>query len=139
MSGSILSLPQVWELEGGYALRLLSAREEMEVRSQGEALAGEERDRALCVNACLIARALTKRGKAVFDGGSGVLEALTAGQIADLARQWGEFDRRCNPSAWEERAVEQAKKGWSTRLASAFSGACSRLLGRCPPRRGPGR
>ena len=119
MSGSILSLPQVWELEGGYALRLLSAREEMEVRSQGEALAGEERDRALC--------------------GSGVLEALTAGQIADLARQWGEFDRRCNPSAWEERAVEQAKKGWSTRLASAFSGACSRLLGRCPPRRGPGR
>jgi len=139
MSGHILSLPQVWELEGGYALRLLSAREEMEVRAQGEALAGEERDRALCVNACLIARALSKGGKAAFADGEAVLEALTAGQIADLARKWGELDRRYDPSALREEAVEETKKAWSTRLMSAFSGACSKRSGRSRPRSGPGR
>jgi len=133
--GGLLSLPRTKQLENGWTVRLLSAREELEVRREGEALAGEERDGALCANACLLARALLRDGKAVFSDGEAVLEAFSAGQIAALARQWAEFDRACDPAPWDGEAVDRAKKDWSTRLMSAFNGACSRLLGRCPPRR----
>lgn len=136
MRGGLLSLPQVWELEGGYALRLLSAREELEARAQGEALAEGDRDRALWVNASLISHALLKKGRQVFPDAGAVVDALTAGQIDELAGKWGEFDRVCNPSALSEKAVDEAKKDLSTRLMSAFNGACSRLLGRCPGRSG---
>lgn len=139
MRGGLLALPRERELGHGLSLWLLSAREELECRREGEELAGEERDRALCANACLVARTLRKDGKAAFESGAEVLERLTAGQIGLLARKWGEFDRECDPAPWDERAVAEAKKGWSTRLMSAFSGVCSRLLGRFPRRSGPGR
>ena len=64
----------------------------------------------------------------MFGSGREVLERLTAGQIARLAGQWGEFDRECDPGPWEEKAVDEAKKGWSARLMSAFSGVCSKVL-----------
>ncbi len=136
MKGGILNLPRYRALEGGWSLRLLSAWEELECRREGEALAGEERERALCVNACLLAHALLKDGEAAFDSGREVLESLSAGQIDELCRKWGEFDRECDPAPWDGEAVARAKKAWSTRLMSAFSGACSRLSGRCPPRSG---
>ena len=135
MRGGILNLPRYRSLGNGWTVRLLSAREELEARREGEELAGEEREKALCANACLLSRALLRDGEQAFASGEEVLETLTAGQIADLARRWGEFDRECDPAPWDEKAVDQAKKDWSTRLMSAFSGACSRLLGRCPPRR----
>lgn len=133
--GGLLNLPRYRNLENGLTLRLLPAREELEVRREGEELAAEGRDGALCANACLICHALLRKGKPVFANGQEVLETLTAGQIAEFARRWGEFDRSCDPAPWDEEAVAQAKKAWSTRLTSAFSGACSRLLGRSLPRK----
>ena len=45
-------------LAEGYSLRLLSARETLEARREAEVLARDGRERALCGNACLLARAL---------------------------------------------------------------------------------
>jgi hypothetical protein len=134
MRGGLLHLPTERDLGNGYTLRLLSAWEELECRREGEELAQEDRDRALCANACLLAHALYRGDRPAFESGQEVLEGLTAGQIGDLARRWGEFDRECDPAPWDEKAVDEAKKDWSTRLASAFSGVCSRLLEPFPPR-----
>lgn len=131
----LLEQPRQTELGGGWTLRLLSAWEELECQSEGEALAAEGREGALCANACLLAKALWKRGRPAFASGREVLEKLTATQIAECARRWGEFDREHNAAPWDERAVDEAKKAWSTRLMSAFAGACSALLGRCPQKR----
>lgn len=130
MMGGLLELPRERGLGEGWSLRLLAAREEMECRREGLELAAEEGEgqEALCANACLVARVLRRRGKAVFGSGREALERLTAGQIAHLAGQWGEFDRECDPGPWEEKAVDEAKKGWSARLMSAFSGVCSKVL-----------
>lgn len=137
MRGGVLSLARERALGEGYALRLLSAREEMECEEEGRELAAEREGReALCANACLVARALTRRGERVFSSGREALEGLTAGQIGSLAQRWGAFDRECDPGPWDEKAVAEAKKGWSTRLMSAFSGVCSRLLGPFLRRRG---
>lgn len=121
----------------GLELRLLSAWEVLEARREAEELARGEREKALCANACLLARALEKDGKAAFPSGEAVLEALTVETIAALSRQWAEFKRRENPSPREEGAVEEAKKAWSTRPIPASSGACSKPSGPCPPRSGP--
>lgn len=131
----LLEQPGRLELGGGWSLRLLSAWEELECQGEGEALASEGREAALCANACLLAKALLKRGSPAFADGREVLEKLTAGQIAECARRWGEFDREHNAAPWDEKAVDEAKKAWSTRLMSAFAGACSALLGRCPQKR----
>ena len=104
-----------------------------------ETLEQTDRETALCVNACILARALERRGKALFPDGEAVLRALSVAQIADLARQWAEFSREHDPSPRDPKAVERLKKAWSTRLMRAFSGVCSGLLGRYPRRRGPGR
>ena len=135
MSG-LLDMPRKRALSGGWTGRLLSAREEMEAWREGEALAREERDRALCSNACLLSRALLRDGEPAFQSGEEVLEAMTAGQIARLAKEWRDFDRECNPAPWDGKAVDRAKKAWSTRLMSAFSGACSACSALCPPKSG---
>lgn len=123
-----MTLPRYRELGGGVRLRLLSAREELECRREGEELAGEERDEALCANACLVAHALWKGGRPLYRDGAEALEKLTAGQIAHYAGLWAEFDRECDPGPWDREEADAAKKGWSTRLMNAFNGVCSRLL-----------
>ena len=123
----------------GLKLRLLSALEVLEARREAESLAGEDLARALCSNACLLARALERGGTAVFETGRDVLEGLSVEQIGSLAQQWASFSRQENPSAEDETAVNELKKAWSTRLTRAFSGVCSALLEHCPPRNGPGR
>ncbi len=128
MSGGILNLPRYRKLDNGWTVRLLSAWEALEVRREGEELAREEQDKALCSNACLLAHVLLRDGKPAFTDGRAVLEALTAGQIADLACRWSAFDKECDPAPWEERTVDEAKKGWSTRLMNAFNGACFERL-----------
>ena len=120
-------------------LRTLSAWEAVEAGREAETLEQTDRETALCVNACILARALERRGKALFPDGEAVLRALSVAQIADLARQWAEFSREHDPSPRDPKAVERLKKAWSTRLMRAFSGVCSGLLGRYPRRRGPGR
>ena len=120
-------------------LRLLSAWEVLQARREGEELARDGQERALCDNACLIARALTRRGRPVYDSGRQVLEGLRAEDIARLAQAWADFNRAHNPSPQQSReGLEAAKKGWRTRLMSAFSGVCSVCLALFPPRTGLG-
>lgn len=118
-------------------LRLLSAREVLEARREGDALAQDGRERALCRNACLIARALERGGKPVFESGQAALDGLRVEDVARLADAWAAFNRECNPSPMDgEEEISARKKAWSTRIMSAFSGACSVCLALCPPKIG---
>lgn len=127
-------------LGDGRELRLLSAFEVLEARREAERLADGERERALCSNACLLRRALERKGEPVFESGEAVLRGMTATEIGAIAKTWADFNGRENPSPEDgEERVDGLKKAWSTRLMSACNGACSKLLGRCLPRRGPKR
>ena len=118
-------------------LRLLSAWEALEARREGDALALDGRERALCRNACLLARALERKGRPVFEDGQAVLNALRVEDVARLSAAWAAFNRERNPSALEgEEEIARRKKAWSTRLMSAFNGACSACSALCPPRSG---
>ena len=132
----MLAGPDRLKVNGG-ELRLLSAREVLEARREGDALARDGRERALCRNACLVARALERRGRPAFADGAAVLDALRVEDIARLSGAWAEFNRACNPSPLDgEQEISRRKKAWSTRLMSAFSGACSGCSALCPPRSG---
>ena len=127
-------------LGDGRELRLLSALEVLQARREAAELAGSGEERALCANACLLARALEKDGRPVFDSGEAALAGLSAREIGDLAGRWAAFDRGENPAPEDgEEAVLSLKKAWSTRLRSAFAGACSGRSTPCPRRRGRGR
>lgn len=118
-------------------LRLLSAREVLEARREGEALARDGRELALCRNACLIAKALERKGKPVFADGQAALDRLRVEDIARLSGQWARFNREYNPSPLDgEQELKARKKAWSTRIMSAFSGACSGCSALCPRRNG---
>lgn len=128
--------PDRVKVDGG-ELRLLSAREVLEARREGDALARDGRERALCRNACLVARALERNGKAVFESGQAALDGLRVEDIARLADAWARFNREWNPSVLDgEKEIGRRKKGWSTRVMSAFSGACSECLALCRRRIG---
>lgn len=136
---SILSRRERLRLEDGRELRLLSALEVLEAGREGAELAQNEGERPLCANACLLARALERKGKPVFPSGRAVLEGLSAREIGELARRWNELDRAENPSP--EDGMEDVlalKKAWSTRLRSAFAGVCSAPFRPFPPRNGHG-
>ena len=136
MNGTFWCGPRRTKVPEG-ELRLLSAREVLEARREGDELARDGAERALCRNACLIARALERHGKPVFDGGEAVLDALRVEDIARLAGAWAAFNRDCNPSPLDgEEETARRKKAWSTRIMSAFSGVCSACLALCPPRNG---
>ncbi len=127
------------DLGDGTRLRLLSALEILEVGREAAALARGEREKALCSNACLLARALTRDGAPVYAGGQEVLEGLRVEEIARLSRQWAQFNRRENPSPEDgEERTQTLKKAWSTRPTSALNGACSRALARFRRPRRPG-
>ena len=132
----MLAGPDRLKVNGG-ELRLLSAREVLEARREGDALARDGRERALCRNACLVARALERRGRPAFADGAAVLDALRVEDIARLSGAWAEFNRACNPSPLDgEQEISRRKKAWSTRVMSAFNGACSACSALCPPRSG---
>ena len=135
---SILSRRDRLRIEDGRELRLLSALEVLEAGREAGELARNESERALCANACLLARALERKGKPLFSSGRDVLEKLTPREIGTLARRWNEMDRAENPSP-EDGAEDilALKKAWSTRLTSAFAGVCSSCFGLFPPRSGP--
>ena len=121
-------------------LRLLSALELLEAGREAEELARREEEKALCANACLLSRALERRGRPVFDSGAAVLAGLSAREIGALAGRWAQFDRAENPAPEDgEEGALALKKAWSTRLRSAFAGACSGRSTPCPRRRGRGR
>ena len=132
-----LASPRQMKLEGEETLRLLTAMEVLEARREAAELTGEERERALCSNACLLARALERGGKPVYPSGREVLEQLRVEEIARLAGVWAEFNGRFNPSVRvEQETLDELKKGWGTRWKSALSGVCSTIFGRCPRRNG---
>ena len=97
-------------------LRVVTALEVLEARREAAELAANGEERALCSNACLLAKALWKEERRVFQNGEQALCTLTPGEIGVLATELAELDRRENPSPedpWEES--EARKKAWSTR------------------------
>ena len=129
--------PERTDAGGGRTLRLLSAREVLEARREGDALAQDGKERALCRNACLVAKALERKGKPVFESGQAALDALRVEDIGSLADAWAAFNRAQNPSPLDgEQELRRRKKAWSTRIMSAFSGACSGCSALCPRRNG---
>ena len=135
---SILSRKDRLELGDGRQLRLLSAQEVLEAGREAGELAQSQGERALCANACLLARALERHGRPVYDSGKAVLAAMGVREIGALAGTWAAFDREENPSPEDGRERALAlKKAWSTRLMSAFAGACSGRSGPSPQRSGP--
>ena len=138
MGASILAGRDRMDLDNGMSLRLLSALEVLQARREAEELARNEGERALCANACLLARALENHGRPVFDSGKAVLAAMGVREIGALAGRWAAFDRAENPSPGDGRERALAlKKAWSTRLMSAFAGACSGRSEPSPQRSGP--
>lgn len=97
MEGSILAARDRMDLDNGMQLRLLSALEVLQARREAGDLWETEHERALCSNACLLARALEEDGKPVFSSGREVLSALRVEEIAALAAAWGRFNREENP------------------------------------------
>lgn len=125
MRDGLLSGPDRLELEDGRTLRLLSAMEALQARREAAGLARDERERALCSNACLLARALEENDQTVFASGGEVLEHLTAEQIGALAGTWAAFNREVNPAPTDgAQRVEALKKVWSTRRKNGCTGAC---------------
>lgn len=118
----------------GLELRLLTAMEVLQARREAATLVQEDREKALCSNACLLARALEQGGMPVFENGQAVLESMTPERIAELARLWAALDRGEGSSENNEEQVRALKKVWSTRRKRAFTGVCSGLLARCRPR-----
>ena len=113
MVWSILAGQDRMRLENGMDLRLLSALEVIQARREAGELAREDRERALCSNACLLARALEKSEDhtPVFPDGRAVLAALTVEEIAALARKWSEFKRENDPElGLGEEELEKLKK-----------------------------
>ena len=102
MSGSILARRDRVSLGSGFDLRLLSALELLQARQEGAALAADRRERALCDNACLLARALekTEDHSPLFPDGRAVLAGLTAEEIGTGLE---DLCFRCRSSAVEER------------------------------------
>ena len=135
MQASLLSGPDRQELEDGRELRLLSAMEVLEARREADWLAQGARERALCSNACLLARALMKDGQRLFRDGSHVLEELTVEEIGALAGQWSRFNQQVNPGPQAgENRIEELKNVWSTPGRSGCTGACCDPFQPCPRR-----
>ena len=127
MALSILAGRDRLSLDDGFDLRLLSALETLQARREGMELAGDDRERALCSNACLLARALERSEdrKPVFSDGQAVLAGLTAEEIAALAARWSRFSRENDPGLdLSEEALEEVKKNSVTAPASGCAGGC---------------
>ena len=112
MGASILAGRDRMNLDNGMRLRLLSALEVLQARREAEELAQPERERALCSNACLRARALeTQEGEPAVASGRGVLSGRRVEEIAALAAAWSRFNREENPGlTMEAEQAEDVKK-----------------------------
>ena len=127
MEYSILAGRDRISLNNGMDLRLLSALEVLQARREAAELAGEERERALCSNACLLARALehSEDHSPVFSGGREVLSGLTVEEIAALAGQWDAFRRESDPGLDLNREeLENVKKNSVTTRGTGCVGGC---------------
>lgn len=127
MGASILAGRDRFSLDNGMDLRLLSALEVLQARREAGELAREDRERALCSNACLLARALehSEDHSPVFSGGREVLSGLTVEEIAALAGQWDAFRRESDPGLDLNREeLENVKKNSAPSRESGCGGGC---------------
>ena len=127
MEYSILAGRDRISLNNGMDLRLLSALEVLQARREAAELAGEEREWALCSNACLLARALehSEDHSPVFSGGAEVLSGLTVEEIAALAGRWDAFRRESDPGLDLNREeLENVKKNSVTTRGTGCVGGC---------------
>ena len=127
MALSILAGRDRLSLDNGFDLRLLSALETLQARREGMELAGDDRELALCSNACLLARALERSEdrKPVFSNGQAVLAGLTAEEISALAARWSAFSRESDPGPELDReTLEMVKKNSVGTPASGCAGGC---------------
>lgn len=127
MTLSILAGEDRLSLGNGMDLRLLSALEVLQARREAGGLAQEDRERALCSNACLLARALekTEDQSPVFPDGRAVLAGLTVEEISGLAARWSAFSREMDPGlGLPQEELEQVKKNSVRTRESGFGGGC---------------
>jgi hypothetical protein len=107
-------------------LRLLSALEVMQARREAAELAEQAGERALCSNACLLARALeqTEDHRPVFADGRAVLAGMTVEEIVALAGQWSELRKRGGPglTVGAEELDNAKKKSVRTRRTGCGGG-----------------
>ena len=89
-------------------LRLLPAWEVLCARREAERLAADEAERALCGNACLLARALRRRGRRLYPDGAALLRNVSAEEIAALSRQYDRLSRRETPGFGELDELKKA-------------------------------
>lgn len=132
---SILAGPDRLTLEDGRQLRVLSAMEVLEARREALWLAQEEKEKALCSNACLLARAVMRDERPTFRDGSDVLAQMTPEEIGALAGRWAKFNAQVNPGPDSDSAqVDALKKVWSTPGRNGCTGACCDPFQPCPRR-----
>lgn len=127
MALSILAGRDRISLGNGFDLRLLSALEVLQARREGAELSRDGRERALCSNACLLARALegTEDQLPVFADGRAVLAGLTVEEIARLAARWSAFSRENDPGPEvSQEELEEVKKNSVTTPESGCAGGC---------------
>ena len=127
MEECILARADRLELEDGRSLRLLSALEVLQARREADGLARDGRERALCSNACLLARALerTEGQSPVFESGRAALAGLTVAEIGALAARWSAFSRENDPGPeLDGAALEQVKKNSGRTPVSGCAGGC---------------
>ena len=127
MALSILAGRDRISLENGFDLRLLSALEILQARREAAELASNGRERALCSNACLLARALERSEdrSPVFADGRGVLAGLTVEEISSLAARWSAFSRESDPGLdLSQEELEKVKKNSVTTPESGCAGGC---------------
>lgn len=133
MSVMWFELPTPEELGEGWSMRALTAARMLECRREGEAQAGEERDKALWANAQLLSQILLKEGEPPFGSGAAVLEHLTAGQIQGLVRRWWERDSVFFAARREEQTDTEESRNESFDMERFLA------LGGVPPARAGGR
>ena len=127
MDSSILARQDRVHLDNGMDLRLLSALEVLQARREAGELACEDRERALCSNACLLARALerTENRTPVFPDGQSVLAGLTVEEIGALAARWAQLRRRSDPGLdVSQTELEELKKNFAGPPRNGSDGGC---------------
>ena len=124
---SILARKDRMKLDNGMELRLLSALELLQALREAKEMADDQREQALCSNACLLARALEDNEKhtPVFENGEAVLAGLTVEEIAALAGTWSRFRKENDPGLeLNGEQLKAVKKNSAATPESGCGGEC---------------